>query len=86
MSSPLFPNYIDGAWVEGATFENRNPADTREVVGLQVNGTPADVARAADAAQAALPGWSGLNAPARGALLYKVADLLTAASRRSTRK
>jgi aldehyde dehydrogenase (NAD+) len=76
MSSPLFPNYIDGAWVEGATFENRNPADTREVVGLQVNGTPADVARAADAAQAALPGWSGLNAPARGALLYKVADLL----------
>lgn len=76
MSSPLFPNFIDGAWVEGPTFENRNPADTREVVGLHVNGTPDDIARAAEAARAALPAWASMNAPARGALLNKVADLL----------
>lgn len=76
MPPKLFPNYIDGQWVEGPSFENRNPADTREVVGLHVNGTPADVARAAAAAQDALPAWSGLTGPARGAYLYKVADLL----------
>jgi aldehyde dehydrogenase (NAD+) len=76
MSARLFPNYIDGQWVDGPQFENLNPADTREVVGLHVNGTPADVERAAAAAQAALPGWSGLTGPARGAYLYKVADLL----------
>ena len=36
----LFRNYINGQWVEGAgTFENRNPADTGEVVGLCAKGT-----------------------------------------------
>jgi aldehyde dehydrogenase (NAD+) len=76
MSAPLFRNYINGEWSEGPTFENRNPANTDEVVGLFVKGTPEDVSRAADAAHAALPGWSNMNAPARGALLHKVADIL----------
>lgn len=76
MSAPLFPNYINGEWVEGPTFENRNPARWDEVVGLFVNGTPADVARAAEAAQAALPGWASMTGPARGALLFRVADIL----------
>ncbi len=69
-------NYIDGEWVSGETFENRNPANTDEVVGLFVKGTPADVNRAADAAQAALSGWSSMPAPARGNLLFKVAENL----------
>ncbi len=76
MSAPLFPNYINGEWVEGSTFDNRNPADTDEVVGRFVNGAPADMARAVEAASAALPGWASMNGPARGALLFKVADLL----------
>ena len=62
--------------MEGPTFENRNPANVEEIVGLHVAGTPADVARAADAAQAVLPGWASTNAPARGAYLYKAADIL----------
>jgi alpha-ketoglutaric semialdehyde dehydrogenase len=78
VSTPIFPNYIDGAWVEGPTFENRNPANTAEIVGLHVAGTPADIARAAAAAEAALPAWSAMNGPARGALLFKVAELLDA--------
>src|SRR5208283_1803594 len=41
-----------------------------------VAGIPEDIERAAAAAQAAFPAWSGLTGPARGALLYKVADLL----------
>jgi alpha-ketoglutaric semialdehyde dehydrogenase len=76
MSVPIFPNYIDGAWVEGPAFENRNPANTDEVVGLFSSGSPADVAAAAGSAQAALNGWAAMNVPARGALLYKVADIL----------
>ncbi|MFZ5928884.1 MAG: aldehyde dehydrogenase family protein [Acidobacteriota bacterium] len=76
MSAPLFANYINGEWVEGPTFDNRNPANTDEVVGRFVNGAPADMTRAVEAAAAALPAWSAMNGPARGALLFKVADLL----------
>ncbi|MCL6505600.1 MAG: aldehyde dehydrogenase family protein [Bryobacteraceae bacterium] len=76
MSVPTYPNYINGEWRAGATFENRNPANTQEVVGLFVRGTPEDVEAAAHAAQAALPGWSSLPAPARGAYLFRVAESL----------
>jgi len=71
-----FRNYINGEWVDGPTFENRNPANTDELVGLFVKGTAADVDRAADAAQAAFLKWSAMPGPARGALLFKVADIL----------
>ncbi len=71
-----FRNYINGEWVSGDTFENRNPANTDEVVGLHVKGTAADVAAAADAAAAAQSGWANMAGPARGNLLYKVADIL----------
>ncbi|MCW5981443.1 MAG: aldehyde dehydrogenase family protein [Bryobacteraceae bacterium] len=76
MSVQTFRNYVNGEWVEGPTFENRNPANTDEVVGLFVKGTPDDITAAADAAQAAFPGWANLNAPARGNYLFKVADIL----------
>lgn len=71
-----FRNYINGQWVDGATFENRNPANTDEVVGLFVKGTATDVDHAADAAQAAFAKWSAMPGPARGAFLFKVADIL----------
>ena len=33
MDTPVFPNYIDGRWTgSGAQFENRNPANTGEIV------------------------------------------------------
>ncbi len=76
MSTPQFNNYINGEWVTGPTFENRNPANTDEVVGNFVKGSPSDVEAAADAAGAALPGWANMAGPARGNLLYKVADIL----------
>ncbi len=76
MSTPTFANYINGEWVEnGKTFENRNPA-TGELVGLHTKGSAADIEKAADAAAAALHGWSSMPAPARGAILFKAADLL----------
>lgn len=72
----LFRNYINGVWVDGPTFENRNPANTEEVVGLFVKGTAADVAAADEAAQAAFPAWANMPGPSRGKLLFKVADIL----------
>jgi aldehyde dehydrogenase (NAD+) len=72
----VFRNYINGEWVDGPHFENRNPANTDEVVGEFVKGTAADVEKAASAAQAALAGWAAMTAPARGALLSKAADIL----------
>src|ERR1700733_7746175 len=74
MPSPTFHNYIDGQWVAGATFENRNPADTSDLVGEFVSGTATDMADAVDAASRALPAWSAMPGPARGALLHRVAD------------
>ncbi|MDE3199028.1 MAG: aldehyde dehydrogenase family protein [Acidobacteriota bacterium] len=72
-----FANYIDGEWVTSSrTFEDRNPANTDEVVAVFAKGTAADMDAAAAAAEAALPGWASMPAPARGNILYKAADIL----------
>lgn len=76
MSIQTFKNYINGEWVGGDTFENRNPANIDEVVGLFTKGTPADMTAAVEAASEAQTKWAATNGPARGALLYKVADIL----------
>ena len=76
-STQTFGNYINGEWRSGgSTFENRNPANTGEVVGLFVKASAADVAEAAEAAAAALPAWSSMNGPARGNILFKTAEIL----------
>jgi len=77
MSAQIFKNYINGEWVESAkTFENRNPANTDEVVGLFSKGTAKDMENAANAAAAAFPAWSSMPAPARGAILFKAAEIM----------
>jgi acyl-CoA reductase-like NAD-dependent aldehyde dehydrogenase len=77
MSTPTFANYINGEWIEsGQTFENRNPANTGDLVALFSKGTAQDIVNAAEAAAAALPTWSATTGPARGNILYKAADLL----------
>jgi aldehyde dehydrogenase (NAD+) len=72
----IFPNYINGEWVAGDTFEDRNPANTDEVVGEFVKGSAADVIAAAGAAAGAFPAWSSMPAPMRGNYLFKVAEIL----------
>jgi aldehyde dehydrogenase (NAD+) len=72
-----FGNYINGEWTtSGALFENRNPANTSELVGSFVQGTARDITAAVDAAAAAFHGWSAASGPARGNVLYKAADIL----------
>ena len=56
-TTKVYKNLIDGEWVEsstGETFENRNPADTRDVVGIFQKSGKADVDAAVDAAKRAL--------------------------------
>ena len=79
MTTPTFGNYIGGEWVKaasGKTFENKNPADTSEVVGLFADSAPADVEGAVAAARAASPKWKALPAPKRGEILYRAAEIL----------
>jgi acyl-CoA reductase-like NAD-dependent aldehyde dehydrogenase len=72
----VFSNYINGEWVSGPTFENRNPANNDELVGLFVAGTPADIEVATAAAERAAAGWANLPGPARGAFLFRAAELI----------
>jgi len=72
-------NYIDGEWVparSGETFENRNPADQREVIGLFQKSNKDDVEAAVAAAREAYKKWRLVPAPKRGEILYRAASLL----------
>jgi acyl-CoA reductase-like NAD-dependent aldehyde dehydrogenase len=70
-------NYINGEWVtEGSLMEVRNPANTDEVVAIFTKSPASEIDRAAAAAEAALPGWAAMPAPARGNILFKAADIL----------
>ncbi len=77
--APTYANYIDGQWVpaaSGRTFENRNPADTSDLVGIFADSGPEDVERAVAAAREAFPRWKALPAPKRGEILYRAAEIL----------
>jgi acyl-CoA reductase-like NAD-dependent aldehyde dehydrogenase len=74
-----FDNYIGGAWVpspSGAVFENRNPADDRDVVGLFQQSTADDAAAAIEAAAHAYDSWRLVPAPKRAEILFRAAQLL----------
>jgi aldehyde dehydrogenase (NAD+) len=76
-----FQNFIAGAWVpaaSGQTFENRNPADRRDLIGHFPRSGAVDVARAVDAAARGFERWRRTPAPARGDVLRRVGDLLSA--------
>src|SRR5260370_30464864 len=60
----------------GEGGETQYPANRDEVVGLFPKGTAQDVTDAAAAAAAAFPAWASMTAPARGALLFKAADIM----------
>jgi aldehyde dehydrogenase (NAD+) len=79
VETPTFRNFIAGEWCDstsGATFESRNPADTRDVIGRFQQGTAADVGMACRAAVNALPMWRRTPAPKRGEILYAFGALM----------
>ncbi len=72
-------NLIDGDWVpsvSGDLFENRNPADTDDLIGVFQKSSAADAQRAIEAARRAYESWRLVPAPKRAELLFRVAQLL----------
>lgn len=77
--SKEFLNYIDGEWCaaqSGEWFENRNPADWNEVVGLFPKSDEREVNRAVSAAREAYKKWRLVPAPERGAILKRAGDIM----------
>src|SRR3954464_7055763 len=74
-----FQNFIAGAWsapASGEYFENRNPADTRDLIGRFPLSSATDVDRAVASAQRGFAVWSRMPAPARGDVLRRIGDLM----------
>jgi acyl-CoA reductase-like NAD-dependent aldehyde dehydrogenase len=72
-----YKNFIDGQWVAsktGKTFDNINPADTRENLGRFQASDKSDVDAAVAAARKAYKTWRLVPAPKRAEMLFKVAD------------
>ncbi len=70
----IFKNFINGEWVEsrsGKAYENRNPANTDELVGMFVSGTEED-----NAAKEAYKKWRLVPAPKRAEIMFRAAELL----------
>ncbi|HET9581670.1 MAG TPA: aldehyde dehydrogenase family protein [Gemmatimonadota bacterium] len=78
--SETFRNFVAGRWApaeSGATFENRNPADWDDLIGVFAASDPTDVDRAVAAAWEGFLEWSRVPAPKRGEVLKRAGDLLT---------
>ncbi len=74
-----FQNLINGKWVDaksGKTFENRNPANWEEIVGIFPKSGKEDVNEAVKAARAAFEKWRLVPAPKRGDIMRAIGDLL----------
>ena len=75
----IFKNYINGEWVSaksGKTFESRNPANKRELIGRFPASSDEDIDAAVDAADAAFAKWRLTPAPRRAEILYRAAEIL----------
>src|SRR5687768_2109826 len=78
-SVTIYGNYIDGQWrpsASGKTFENRNPANTDDLIGIFQNSNRKDVEDALDAAKRAYETWRLVPAPIRAEMLFKAAQLI----------
>jgi len=79
IATPTYYNLIDGEWVpsvSGKLFENRNPANTGDLIGLFQQSDAADAAKAIEAARRAYEHWRLVPAPRRAEILFRVAQLL----------
>src|ERR1051326_3361645 len=75
----VYKNFINGEWVDasgGKAYENRNPANSDELVGMFVSSSSEDVDAAVDAAKDAYKTWRLVPAPKRAEILYRTAELL----------
>src|SRR5712691_10384978 len=74
-----YHNFIDGAWVpsiSGDLFENRNPANSDDLIGVFQKSTRKDVQQAIEAARRAYSHWRLVPAPRRAEILFRAAHLM----------
>jgi acyl-CoA reductase-like NAD-dependent aldehyde dehydrogenase len=74
-----YNNFIDGEWMPsrgGKVFENRNPADRDDLIGLFQQSTIEDATAAIDAAARAYARWRLVPAPKRAEILFRAAELI----------
>jgi alpha-ketoglutaric semialdehyde dehydrogenase len=74
-----YKNYINGEWVEARSnqsIENRNPANTEELIGIFPSSAKEDVGLAIEAAHDAYDGWRLTPAPKRAEILFRAAQIL----------
>src|SRR5687767_13627396 len=79
LNATIYDNFINGRWApseSGHTFENRNPANSDDLIGLFQKSTRRDVEAAIEAAARAYEMWRLVPAPRRAELLFKAAQLL----------
>jgi aldehyde dehydrogenase (NAD+) len=79
MSAKIYKNFVGGEWLEsrsGQTYENLNPADTRDVIGVFQRSDKRDVDDAVSAAQKAYERWRLVPAPKRAEIIYRAAEIL----------
>jgi aldehyde dehydrogenase (NAD+) len=84
-----FRNHIAGEWVAsggGRTFDDVNPADTREIVARFPASTREDAKAAVDAAAAAFEGWKKTPVGKRARVLTDAAAFLEAGADRFARE
>ncbi len=75
----VYKNFINGEWVEsrsGKSIENRNPANTNELIGVFPASTEEDVNAAVESAREAYESWRLVPAPKRGEILFRAAEIL----------
>jgi aldehyde dehydrogenase (NAD+) len=74
-----FGNHIAGRWIDGPSWSvNRNPSDTRDVIGEYAQADDAQIDEAIEAARAAFPGWSNSGVQERAEILDRVGNALLA--------
>ncbi|HSL21917.1 MAG TPA: aldehyde dehydrogenase family protein [Vicinamibacterales bacterium] len=79
VTATTYYNYIDGEWTSsksGQVFENRNPANTDDLIGVFQKSTRQDVETAIEAARRAYARWRLVPAPRRAEMIYRAAQIL----------
>jgi alpha-ketoglutaric semialdehyde dehydrogenase len=75
----VYKNFINGEWKDakgGGAYENRNPANTDELIGMFASSSQEDVDAAVDAAKGAYEKWRLTPAPKRAEILFRAAEML----------
>ncbi|WP_138466652.1 aldehyde dehydrogenase [Poseidonocella sp. HB161398] len=78
--APQYRNFIGGAWqaaAQGGCFENRNPADLSDLIGLFPDSGAEDVAAAVAGVSAAQAAWAAASPETRADMLYRAAEIIS---------